>query len=195
MDYFVNWIKSIAIFYIVSSIIISLIPNEKYKKYVRLSVGTMVVVMFLRPVSIFLNLQKNYKTLLDYDSYMIMSDNLKGELEMLENSRNSMLLQSVMEDIKNNIKSYVESLGAKFIDARIDIETDTDSEQLGQIKQLEIDVARENAYQWDNINELNIEYEDVKNDTTAEMLVSLIKNYFSQFYNLGKHNINVNIVD
>lgn len=50
MDLFIEWINQIVIFLILAAVIDLLIPNTNYEKYVRLVIGLIFILIFIRPV-------------------------------------------------------------------------------------------------------------------------------------------------
>ena len=47
MEYFVLWIKNIAVFYILATLIKNIVPDEKYGKYIKLFLGIIFIVLLL----------------------------------------------------------------------------------------------------------------------------------------------------
>ena len=45
-----NWIRYLAVFYILLTMILHLVPTEKYQRYVRLFMGLLLITMLLTPV-------------------------------------------------------------------------------------------------------------------------------------------------
>lgn len=50
MEIFIEWINQIVIFLILAAVIDMLIPNTKFEKYVRLVIGLIFILIFIRPV-------------------------------------------------------------------------------------------------------------------------------------------------
>lgn len=50
MDAILGWIKSIVYFSVFLTVLLQLLPNEKYKKYIRFFAGLLMMLLVLKPV-------------------------------------------------------------------------------------------------------------------------------------------------
>ena len=96
--------------------------------------------------------------------------------------------------IKSDIQEYVTGLGAGYKDSSVTIDTDAASDTFGQITGITVNVTRESAYDRNHIDVDKIVIDRDPDDMNEELLSIRIKNYLSDFYNLSKRNIYVNIV-
>ena len=51
MGIFREWIQNIVIFLLMTAMAGQLIPDEKYKKYIRLTMGLLLIMVILRPLT------------------------------------------------------------------------------------------------------------------------------------------------
>lgn len=192
MDYFVQWIKNIAIFYVVATLLQNLIPNNKYKRYVKLFLGIVMVVLLVRPLGDIFGTGGNYESILQDKNNQEMAAELKAELNLVDEERSNIIVGEYTKKICSDIEEYVTSIGAYYIDADVVIDTDGTSESFGNIKSITVNVSRGSAYQKERISVDEIKIGDGE-DMNEELLSVTIKNYLSDFYNLSKRNIYVNI--
>lgn len=192
MDYFVQWIKNIAIFYVVATLLQNLIPNNKYKRYVKLFLGIVMVVLLVRPLGDIFGIGGNYESILQDKNNQEMAAELKAELNLVDEERSNIIVGEYTKKICSDIEEYVTSIGAYYIDADVVIDTDGTSESFGNIKSITVNVSRGSAYQKERISVDEIKIGDGE-DMNEELLSVTIKNYLSDFYNLSKRNIYVNI--
>ena len=87
MEYFVQWIKNIAIFYIIASLILNIIPGDKYKRYIRLFLGVVMVILLIKPIGRLTGLDGKFDELFWTGSYGAMSADLKAELAFADEER------------------------------------------------------------------------------------------------------------
>ena len=194
MDYFVGWVKNIAIFYVMATLVQNLIPDNKYRRYVKLFLGIVMVILLVKPLGDILGVNERYESILQDKNNEGMEAELKAELGMVDEERSRIIISEYSEKICSVIEEYVTSLGAYYIDAQVEIDTDADSDSFGGIKSLTVNVSRGDAYRTDRINIDEIKIGDgEKDDMNDELLSVRIKNYLSDFYNLSKRNIYVNI--
>ncbi|MCM1308759.1 MAG: stage III sporulation protein AF [Butyrivibrio sp.] len=193
MEYFVRWIKNIAIFCIISSLILNIIPGDKYKRYIKLFLGIVTVILLIKPIGSLTGLDGRFDELLQYGGYGAMSADLRAELAFADEERMRIITAEFEEKISADIKEYVESLGAVYIASKPEININPASDGYGSLERISVDIARGGAYSQGNIyvppifaGEGNGVYED-------ELIAIEIKNYLADFYNLEKRNIYVNI--
>ena len=97
-------------------------------------------------------------------------------------------------DKENEIKEYVDSLGAYCTDCSIEINLNPESDRYGMISMVRLQVQRAESY---NYRGINVDSIVIDSDTTGEgsFLQVQIKNYVSDVYNLDRRNIYVNILN
>lgn len=174
MTELVSWIKNIAIFYIVAALILQLIPGKEYHKYIRVFIGMITIILIVNPLSRILGNKEDLSEYFKSNYNLQMEDELIAELEIMGELREKAILEDYILPVQNNIKKYTDSIGVKYIDSTITVETDERSEDFGKITNIELMVQ--------------CDY------TQADELIEIeIKNYLVNFYNLEKRNINVNI--
>lgn len=193
MEYFVRWIKNIAIFYIIASLILNMIPGDQYKRYVRLFLGIVMVILLIKPVGRLTGLDGRFAELFGTGSYGAMSADLRAELAFADESRIRVITEEFEKKISADIKDYVESLGAVYIDSRPELDIDPASQGYGSLARITLEISRGRAYNQGNIYIPQIHIQGKDNDDGDELLVIEIKNYLADFYNLEKRNIYVNI--
>ena len=180
MEYFIQWIKNLAIFYIIASLLMHIIPGEKYRKHIRLFIGIITIVLLMKPVGTVFRLDELFDKNLNMNYNLHMEQSLKMELEMVDILQKEAIVSEYVKAIEEDIKNYITSLPADFKKADIHIGIDSDKPDFGCITQ--IDVYIDGPLLTSNI------------DNPSEELISLeIKKYLANFYNLDKRNINVYI--
>ena len=193
MEYLVRWIKNIAIFYIVASLILNIIPGDKYKRYIKLFLGIVMVILLIKPIGRLTGLDGRFDELFLSGSYGAMSEDLRAELAFADEERIRLITAEFEKKISADIKEYVESLGAVYIDSRPEIDIDPASKGYGSLARISVDIARGGAYSQGNIYVPPVYVQDRDNYYEDELIAIEIKNYLADFYNLEKRNIYVNI--
>lgn len=193
MEYFVQWIKNIAIFYIIASLILNIIPGDKYKRYIKLFLGVVMVILLIKPIGRLTGLDGKFDELFWTGSYGAMSADLKAELAFADEERIRLITAEFEKKISDDIKEYVESLGAVYISSRPEIDIDPASKGYGSLSRISVDISRGGAYSQGNIYVPPVYAQDQDKYYEDELIAIEIKNYLADFYNLEKRNIYVNI--
>ncbi len=193
MEYFVRWIKNIAVFYVIASLILNIIPGEKYKRYIKLFLGVVMVILLIKPLGRLTGLDGRFAELFEEGSYKSMSADLRAELALADEARIKLITEEFEKKISLDIKEYVESLGAVYIASEAEIDTDPRSSGYGGIARISVSVSRGQAYNQGNIYVPQIYLDDRDSYSEDELIAIEIKNYLADFYKLEKRNIYVNI--
>lgn len=193
MEYFVQWIKNIAVFYIIASLILNIIPGDKYKRYIKLFLGVVMVILLIKPIGRLTGLDGKFDKLFWTGSYGAMSDELKAELAFADEERIRVITAEFEKKISADIKDYVESLGAVYISSRPEIDIDPASKGYGSLARISVEISRGGAYSQGNIYVPPVYVQDRDNYYEDELIAIEIKNYLADFYKLEKRNIYVNI--
>ena len=180
MSYFVQWVKNIAIFYIIASLIMHLIPGKDYQKYIKLFLGIITIVLFMKPLGDVFSLGDNYEKYLNGNYNFQMQESLKNELRIVDELQKEAVIGDYKDKIKENIKTYIESLEIKYIDSDIEIELNEQKSNFGGITSIHVYVDNESPA-------------DITVNPSEELISIEIKKYLANFYNLDKRNINVYI--
>ena len=150
--------------------------------------------LILKPIGKIVNLEGQYEKLLGDFTYKTMSNELTGQLEMSGQNRQQIIISEYTKGIENEIKEYVDSLGAYCTDCSIEIDLNPESDRYGMISMVRLQVQRAESY---NYRGINVDSIVIDSDTTGEgsFLQVQIKNYVSDVYNLDRRNIYVNILN
>ncbi len=183
MEYIISWIKNIAVFYIIASLINNIIPDNKYRKYIKLFLGIVMIIMLIKPVGELLNMDGQFELKLMSDNQRQMSWELAQELSLADEDRALAITGEYVENISNNIEQYCNELGIEYIASDVEIDTNMESEALGSITYIGVEIST------------GTQLTDNTDNPSLELNALRLKNYISDFYNIEKHNIYVNIKD
>ena len=95
-----SWIKCLAIFYILLTMLIHLVPTGKYQRYVRFFMGLLLMVMLITPM---LSILEKAKTLPESFSSLYQQEEKKRLTLDMENLQKSLLEKGVEEQLEKNI--------------------------------------------------------------------------------------------
>ncbi|MBZ2173747.1 stage III sporulation protein AF [Schnuerera sp. xch1] len=197
VEFLRNWVKDIAIIFVLVSIIEIVVPNNNLKKYVNMVIGFLIIIAIISP---FVNLiNENYS--FDKEVFKeivngieVQNDSNLNLTSMQEKQIKDVYMEKVKEDIKNEI-----SESSDYEVKNIYISIYEDEENYGNIKEIELileDDIKEKEQQ-DTINVIKIE--EIKMRSTQLDTMELeefeedeeVKNIISEKYNVSKENIRV----
>lgn len=202
MDYFSGYIRSISVFLILLSFVRILTPHSKYKCYIDLVLGFIMISVVVSPAAKILGgAVKPLDALLPKLNYKINSYDIKNE-EYIYESRNRMILSTYTDELKKQIDTLVKPSGVYVMeDAEFTIgENEDDFGDILRIRVLlsEKDLnAAKNDISFIRIDGVKVRLPNQKakeeelTDTDEEIIK--IKNLISGFYNLSVDNIYITV--
>ena len=114
-----SWIKCLAIFYILLTMLIHLVPTGKYQRYVRFFMGLLLMVMLITPM---LSILEKAKTLPESFSSLYQQEEKKRLTLDMENLQKSLLEKGVEEQLEKNIPESLKKKGIEVTACKVHIE-------------------------------------------------------------------------
>lgn len=191
MEGLFTWVKNIACFTILTTIIIHILPNAKYEKYLKLYLGVLLILLMIAPVSQLFHLDEVMEEFFQKENLKMEMGDMGFELELKEAAQYEKLTQEYTKELEASVGNFLEEKGYYLKKASIVWETNVEAEDFGVLKSMDIVVSQAS--------------EDRKDITIDKVVVSVfenqaegekenfIKNELGCFYNLSKDNINVSI--
>lgn len=142
MDAVFQWVKSLAYYLILVSLLSNLIANGKYDRYIRLFTGAVFILLVIRPLSGGLGLEE--KLAYAYEKIRLKQDT--GEFESrlwgMEEERTRQVILQYEEAVAQDVKRMALDAGLVCREARAVIESDPEQENFGQVKTLSLILER-----------------------------------------------------
>lgn len=183
MQYIIDWLKGIAIFLIIAGIIVNLVPNAAYKRYINLFVSIVSIILFVKPV---LGDSFTEKVL----SQNILSDGIfsgnTDDTVYVKNTDFDIMTESVRMCIRDKLEAYLSESGYAVRDVFVELDCDSESKEFGKIIRLK---AVYTKAQKEGISVSQVYIGDDDNESLE--MTEKLKDYISSAYNLGKNQINV----
>lgn len=114
-----QWIKNLAVFYILFTAILHLVPDEKYERYVRSFMGLLLIFMTLTPI--FAILGKSAELLERFDGYYQTEYEILNHQEM-ENLQTLYLIQRYEAELQDKISDVLKDTGINAEGVAVQIE-------------------------------------------------------------------------
>jgi len=200
-----EWVRNIVIYLILNTIIMNLLGNSNYKKYVSIVSGMILLLIVISP---FLNLLK-LDEILDYylnaNIYKTDVSDYKNKLIFMEEKQKETVFNDLKARVKNHVSELLAEEGLYLYDFDIVINQDENSGSYGKIEAMDIvagykDTEEEDIPVQKIIIDRIVISDKEKNHFSKEGRKGLpspeeinIKNKLSDFYNMEQDNINISI--
>lgn len=133
-----GFVKNIAVYIILISVVLHCLPDTKYKKYVKMFSGMLLIILLLTPI--FRLFQKN--DLLDQTyfrkNYEKAMEESRVNLHIYEDVQKEKMLQVYQKEIKTYIETLAEQRGLYVRRSEIRMEEDAENEEFGTIREMDI---------------------------------------------------------
>lgn len=221
MENIYNWVKNIVFFLVLITIINNLVGSSKYKKYINLISGMILIILVLNPLfdlfdideKIDYNIEKNTFISESKSGFQGISPRMTDpetidKINQIEEIQMTSILEKYKVEVKNKTAQLLEDENLFIVEFDVVINEDEASGYLGEIKQMDL-VASYTVNNEDTtiepikkieINKVeigdNVNTEIEENDNNKPILSEKeisIKNLLSDFYNVDPNNINISI--
>lgn len=199
-----NWIRNIVIYMILNTIILNLLGNSSYKKYVSIVSGMILVLIVISPLMKYLKMEDSLDYYLKSNEFAIETSDFENSLQHMEKKQ----LEEVFSEYKDKIKSQVETfLNVEKLtlkDFKLTLDRDPASKSFGTILKMDIKAVDSNSQkeQQEHIRIEDIELSSIGETSKEDQKAPIdapspaeisIKIKLSDFYNIEPDNINISI--
>ena len=142
MSQVLNWVWRIAVFYLLMTVTEQLLPSEKYRKYVRLYLGVVFLLLVLSPAASLAGLKEDLTEAMEQAGRQAARDELRIEQEAGNEARYRVILSEYREWIRTQTAQLVSEEGYSLEDLEVDFEEDPEAETFGRIREMWLTVAQ-----------------------------------------------------
>jgi len=103
MDYLLDIIKKIACFYVFASFILNLVNDERYKKYINMFTGLIMIILVMKPVINMFSSDNQFETLLKTNESDYMSREMADKISVAGSYGRELILNEFNETLKNSL--------------------------------------------------------------------------------------------
>lgn len=204
MDVIYTWIKNIIIYMILNTIIMNLLGNSSYKKYVSIVSGMILVLIVISPLMNVMDLEDNLDYFIQSNEFAVETSNFQSDLSQMEEKQKDLVFDEYQKKIQKQITDMLLVEGVYLTNISLTLDMDVASDSYGQIKNIKMSASMKSSEEDVNTDTLRIDEIDINSidisgeeDKTTENLPSPmeinIKNKLSDFYNIEPDNINISI--
>jgi stage III sporulation protein AF len=203
MDEIYTWIKNIVVYMIMNTIIMNLLGNKSYKKYISIVSGMILVLIVVSPLMKFMELDENLDYYLQINDFAIETSEFKNDLNRMEEEQSDAIFAEYQDKIKLQVKNLLLEEAVYLESFDLTIDKNTKSKTFGEIIHMDITANIEQSEEEDGEDYLQIDEIEIgrismgEEENTSEKLPSPteinIKNKLSDFYNIEQGNINISI--
>ena len=133
MEQLFDWIRSIIYYLIFITVVVNLLPNKKYEKYIRFFAGVVLILLVLKPITGGLRLDDTLAYYFESISLKNEAGELTGEIAKMEGQRLNKMMSKYEEAVSGDLKTMAASAGFGCSVSKAEISQDQDSKKFGHV--------------------------------------------------------------
>lgn len=138
MEIFREWIQNIVVFLLLMTMAGQLIPDEKYKKYIRLTMGLLLILVILLPLTRLTGMdQRIYQNFIK-ESFRISAADAQAVEEIF--GMDGTFVKEYRQMIQEEVRTYFEADAMVVKYCELDMNEDVDSSDYGQIYRMKVGI-------------------------------------------------------
>ncbi|HAP21052.1 MAG TPA: hypothetical protein DCR27_07225 [Lachnospiraceae bacterium] len=138
MEIFREWIQNIVVFLLLMTMAGQLIPDEKYKKYIRLTMGLLLILVILLPLTRLTGMdQRIYQNFIK-ESFRISAADAQAGEEIF--GMDGTFVKEYRQMIQEEVRTYFEADAMVVKYCELDMNEDMDSSDYGQIYRMKVGI-------------------------------------------------------
>ncbi|MCI8515055.1 MAG: stage III sporulation protein AF [Lachnospiraceae bacterium] len=138
MNRVLDWVRQIAVFYILMTVVQHLLPAQKYRKYIRLYLGVVFILLVISPVFSIVGLSESLAEAMEEVQGQMAREDLRLEAKTGNEARYQMILTEYRGVIQERVTQMAGQEGYFLRSLSVVFEEDTDSPDFGRILSLDI---------------------------------------------------------
>jgi len=198
LDFLRNWVKDIAVMFILLSIVELALPNNNMKRYVNVVIGLMIIIVIISPFIKLINSSFN----IEQEIFKSIVEGVQFEYadnSDLQELHERQIKETYINMLKENVKATIDGILEYQVDD-IKISIFEDEDNYGNIRDIEIVMAPKDgsdSYDEDTIKTIKIEeikIDDSNKETEKATTFKdgdKIKDILYEKYNVPKDNIKI----
>lgn len=191
MEDIVSWVKGIVCYSILTAVFMEILP-EKFRKYIRLYMGLLFLLIFLSPVVKLFHLEDRMQNFFNKANLKIELEDKAFELELKEAAAVEALKLEYTEALKEELAVFLKEKGYELSEISFEWVEDTQKENFGEVTAVTLSVKqiRSGGKGKINIDKVQVEVFAGQEESMQE---KELKNELVSFYNMQEDNINISI--
>jgi len=202
MDQVYTWVKNIVIFLLLVVLIDQILPSSNYKKYIKVSVGLVMILLVFTPILNLLNTGSSMDYYFELEDFKISSADLDYDYEVAGEQKKEFVVSQYKDTLIEQIKQLIASEDYRVKAVDVEIEEDYDSEDFGRVYRITITLAQTEATAETltniKVDEITVEETGSSSESEAGLSdnkkneISLqLKNTLTGYYGIDMNNINI----
>ncbi len=195
MDTILGYVKNIFCLYLLMSVLDNLIANDKYKKYIKMFTGFILLAVIIKPVLSASDGQELVKTLTNIEYDYSISPQVQQSILTAEAEKNQEIINTYLSELVMQMNEITREFDLEIQDYDIRINQDMSDENFGNIEMIQLALMKktEDAITIEKVKAIELGSESPYSGISEAPEIVSIKNKLANFYNISLSNIYISI--
>ncbi len=138
-----EWIRNLAGFFLFMAVIDNLLPGKKYRKYVQLFSGMILILLVLQPLTGSLRLEDAIAHAYESLVFQYQAGDLTEDILGIEEQRLEQVIGQYEEAVAMDVRQMAEEEGLFVKNCRVTIDRAEESETFGMVTHMKLEISEE----------------------------------------------------
>ncbi|MBE5949176.1 MAG: hypothetical protein E7261_09130 [Lachnospiraceae bacterium] len=192
MSHMLEWVCDIAVYLILISIVLQVIP-KKFRKYINFFTGVLLIILVINPVTKLFDADKALVEYFEIEEMRQALSDMEDMIKFTENVNEEKLIESYNMQIAEKITELIKEYGFRITDVQVSWNLDNEMKEYGSIKSIYLVLDEKRTHGTITINPVKVTIGEQKADAYTKAEVEEMKKIIAGFYNLEEEHINIMI--
>ena len=183
-----DWIRGMVFYLILMTMIMNLLPDKKYEKYLRLFTGMVFLFLVFEPLAEISGLEAEVAGAFERLTFQNNAMLLREEIEDADGKRMAKLVDGYADAVETDLRTMAEGISLECRDVQVQLNGDVESETFGRVQAVVMQVGLRSAGRED-VQEADSRQARQK----ANRDISELKKKIGEYYGLEESYIAINL--
>lgn len=140
-----GWIRGMVFYLILMTMIMNLLPDKKYEKYLRLFTGMVFLFLVFEPLANLSGIEAEVAGAFERLTFQNDAMLLREEIEDADGKRMARLVDGYEEAVEMDLRNMAEGISLECLDVQVQLDGDAESETFGRVRTVVMQVGIRNG--------------------------------------------------
>lgn len=192
MDVILKWIGDIAVYLILVTLILQIIP-KKFRKYISFFTGMLLIMLVISPVTGLFGADVALADYFKLEGMKQAVSDMEDMIRFAENVYEEKMIENYNSQIRERISELIKEYGFRVNEVEVVWNLDAGTENYGSISSIYVNLDEKTTQGTITIKPVKVTVGEQLHDTYTEKEILGMKAKIAGFYNLSESHINITI--
>lgn len=197
MDIIYDWIRSLVSYMILMTMIMNLLPDKKYEKYLRLFTGMVFLLLVFAPFADLTGVEAQMAGAFERITFQTDVKLLKKEIEDSDGKRMQKLVKNYETMVEQNLQTMADGIELECVEVAVVLEENMESADFGAVRQVAMRLrsAGDEVAAGATVGSRNEDWAEmpVRSRFSANQEIAELRTRIGEYYGLEERNITIDL--